>query len=106
LANLAFAIAETNATIEYDSLPPVSVNATQLRQLFQNLVGNALKYHRPGIAPVVKATTRREKGAWIFSVRDNGLGIEPEFRAHLGRIGAGRRIDVFLHAPRLTIRRF
>jgi PAS domain S-box-containing protein len=80
LANLAAAISETSATIEYDSLPSVTVNAAQLQQLFQNLVGNALKYHRPGVAPVVKVKARREKGAWFFSLRDNGLGIEPEFR--------------------------
>jgi PAS domain S-box-containing protein len=80
LANLAGAISETGATIQYDSLPSVSVNATQLQQLFQNLVGNALKYHRPGVAPVVQVTARREKGMWIFSLRDNGIGIEPQFK--------------------------
>jgi len=48
--------------------------------LFQNLIGNSLKYHRPGVPPIVHITARREDGIWIFSVADNGIGIEPEFK--------------------------
>jgi PAS domain S-box-containing protein len=83
LANLAGAISETGATIACDSLPSVSVNATQLQQLFQNLVGNALKYHRSGVAPVVRVTARREKGMWVFSLRDNGIGIDARYRENI-----------------------
>jgi len=80
MANLAGAISETGADIKCGPLPSVSVSASQLQQLFQNLVGNALKYHRAGVAPVVEVTARREKATWIFSVRDNGIGIEPQFK--------------------------
>ena len=80
VGNLAGAIAETGATVNCHDLPPVSVNPTQLQQLFQNLIGNSLKYHRPGVPPIVHITARREDGIWIFSVADNGIGIEPEFK--------------------------
>jgi PAS domain S-box-containing protein len=83
LGNLAGAIAETGATVNCEGLPLVPVHATQLQQLFQNLIGNALKYHRPGVPPIVHATARRENGTWIFSVADNGIGIEPEFRERI-----------------------
>lgn len=80
LANLQGAVAETSATIHCDPLPWLPVNSTQLQQLFLNLIGNALKYHRPGVPPVVDVTVRQENRNWIFSVRDNGIGIEPEFQ--------------------------
>lgn len=80
LGNLAGAIAETGATVDCDDLPRVPVHATQLQQLFQNLVGNALKYHRPEVPPIVHVTARRENDVWIVSVSDNGIGIEPEYQ--------------------------
>jgi PAS domain S-box-containing protein len=83
LGNLAGAIAETKATIEADALPWVYVGATQLTQLFQNLVGNALKYPRPETPPVIHASAAKEDGNWVFSVRDNGIGIEPEFKERI-----------------------
>ncbi|HVW08484.1 MAG TPA: ATP-binding protein [Bryobacteraceae bacterium] len=83
LANLASAIHETNATIEHGPLPSVPVHPAQLQQLFQNLIGNAIKYHRPGIPPVVAVTAVRQKGDWLFSVADNGIGIEPRYRERI-----------------------
>ena len=83
LGNLAGAIAETKATIESDVLPRVYVGQTQLTQLFQNLVSNALKYHRPDTPPVVRASAVKENGSWVFSVKDNGIGIEPEFKERI-----------------------
>jgi len=80
IANLAAAIATSNATVHCEPLPVVRAHTTQLQQLFQNLIGNALKYHRPGVAPVVETGAHRENGNWIFSVRDNGIGIEPQFK--------------------------
>jgi light-regulated signal transduction histidine kinase (bacteriophytochrome) len=69
LANLRTALAESGATF------------TQLTQLFQNLVGNALKYRAPARPPVVhiSATREAEGEPWRFAVRDNGLGIEPQY---------------------------
>lgn len=79
VTNLAAAIAETGAVVDSDPLPVVSFHPTQLEQLFQNLIGNSLKYRRPGVAPVVEITARCGNGEWIFSVRDNGIGIESEY---------------------------
>jgi hypothetical protein len=83
LGNLAGAIAGTKATIESGVLPRVYVSQTQLTQLFQNLVGNALKYHRPDAPPLVQVSAVKEKGNWVFSVKDNGIGIEPEFKERI-----------------------
>jgi len=83
LGNLAGAIAETKATIQSDALPPVPVSATQLTQLFQNLVSNALKYHRPEAPPHVQVRAVKENGSWVFSVKDHGIGIEPEYKERI-----------------------
>lgn len=79
LANLTVAIAESGARISSDPLPLVNIHATHLRQVFQNLIGNAMKYRRPGIVPVIHIDAHSENGYWRFTVSDNGIGIEPEY---------------------------
>jgi len=79
LAALHFAIQEAGATVTHGVLPTVRADATQLAQVFQNLVGNAVKF-RGAEPPRVHVEARREEGHWLFSVRDNGIGIDPEFR--------------------------
>ena len=80
LANLRAAMAETGAIVTRDPLPRVMADDVQLAQLFQNLVGNAIKYHGPGVIPLIHVSAaRRSGGRWLFSVRDNGLGIEPQY---------------------------
>jgi light-regulated signal transduction histidine kinase (bacteriophytochrome) len=78
LANLEVAITESGAAITRDSLPEVNGDRTQLLQLFQNLIGNAIKFHgdKP---PRVHVSCGREKDEWIFSVKDNGIGIDPKY---------------------------
>jgi PAS domain S-box-containing protein len=72
-------ITEMKANIIVDTLPrSVSANRTQLFQLFQNLIGNALKYHT-GESPVVHIQGKEEDNQFVFSVRDNGIGIKPLF---------------------------
>jgi PAS domain S-box-containing protein len=83
LANLSGAIVESGARVMSDPLPSVPVHSTHLRQLFQNLIGNAIKYRDPERAPVVLVSSERRIGAWVFSVRDNGIGIEPEYKEHI-----------------------
>ena len=83
LANLKAAIAESGGLVQADALPHVAVHAAQLQSLFQNLIGNALKYRRPEVAPVVRITARRQDGFWLFCVADNGIGIEPAFREQI-----------------------
>lgn len=110
LANLGVSIGESGAVITYDALPTVRADATQLMQLFQNLVGNAIKFHGQQ-PPQIHVGVERLKGqspepdAWQFSVRDNGIGIEPQYferifvvfqRLHTRREYAGTGIGLAL----------
>jgi PAS domain S-box-containing protein len=79
LANLRGAIEESGALVTHDELPQVLADEMQLIQLFQNLVGNAIKYRRSGV-PHVHISARQDAGRkWVFSVSDDGLGIEPQY---------------------------
>jgi PAS domain S-box-containing protein len=78
LANLKAAVDETGATLVQGKLPPVMADETQLIQLFQNLVGNALKFHGQS-PPRVLVEAEREGPMWRFTVEDNGIGIEPQY---------------------------
>ena len=74
IANLKLAIQESGAKVTFDTLPPVQGDATQLTEVFQNLVGNALKYGGQ-VKPKIHVGAERRAGEWRFSVRDNGPGI-------------------------------
>jgi PAS domain S-box-containing protein len=78
LVNLKVAVEESGAHIAYDSLPPVRGDATALIALFQNLVGNAVKF-RAGRTPEVRIDAARRADEWIFSVKDNGIGFDPQY---------------------------
>ena len=89
LANLKLAIEESGATVTHDPLPEVMSDPVQLTQLFQNLIGNALKFRGPD-APKIHLGVERKARAdaaslnvppyeWVFCVRDNGIGIEPQY---------------------------
>jgi PAS domain S-box-containing protein len=78
LLNLRGAIKESGALVTHDPLPAVLADEMQLTQLFQNLVGNAIKYQGPGV-PKVHITAGSSGEKWTFSVQDNGLGIEPQY---------------------------
>jgi PAS domain S-box-containing protein len=79
LRNLEGAIAESDAQITCDPLPEVMADRTQLVQLFQNLIGNAIKY-RTSERPQIHVSARRGRpNEWIFSIRDNGIGIDPKY---------------------------
>ena len=80
LANLVAAIQETNAEISAADLPRVSMRESHLQQLFQNLVGNALKYRRECDPPRISVTSTRSGQYWLFCIEDNGIGIAAEFR--------------------------
>lgn len=79
IANLAESIGEAGGAVTADQLPTVQGDETQLVQLFQNLIGNGLKYRKPGVVPHIHVSARREAGEWVFSVRDNGIGIDPQY---------------------------
>ena len=76
LANLRGAIEDSGAQVTHDPLPTILADEMQLIQLFQNLIGNAIKYKNPGVPIVHIAATRTGLHKWMFSVQDNGLGIE------------------------------
>jgi light-regulated signal transduction histidine kinase (bacteriophytochrome) len=79
VANLAATIRENDAEVTRDFLPVVLGDDIQLLQLFQNLLSNALKYRRRDKAPTVHVSAHREGFEWIFSFRDNGIGIEQQY---------------------------
>jgi PAS domain S-box-containing protein len=78
VTNLKIAIEESGATVTCDPLPKVTADGSQLAQLLQNLIGNAIKFrdHRP---PQVHVSAERRNGSWQFAVRDNGIGLEPQY---------------------------
>lgn len=76
LENLRVRIEETDATIEREPLPHVLGSRSQLSQVFQNLVGNALKFRREGVPPVVEIRAAREGRSWRIDVEDNGTGFD------------------------------
>lgn len=78
LQQLESAIEKTGAVIEYGEMPTVCADPSQLVQLLQNLLGNAIKYRGPA-APLVKISALRSEQMWIIAVRDNGIGIEPQY---------------------------
>ncbi|MEV4643106.1 ATP-binding protein, partial [Actinoplanes sp. NPDC049548] len=68
-----------DAEISWADLPTVEGEEPLLTTLFVNLVGNSLKFRRPGVPPVVTVSASQEGEEWLINVRDNGIGIEPEF---------------------------
>jgi PAS domain S-box-containing protein len=79
ILNLRGAIADSGAIVTHDPLPAVMADETQLVQLFQNLIGNAIKYQNPGVPRIHISAIKNGGGKWTFSVRDNGLGIDPQY---------------------------
>jgi PAS domain S-box-containing protein len=83
VSDLAAAIADSHASVLRTELPIVQGDPTQVRQLFQNLIANGIKFHRPSSEPQVLVSAARENGAWTFSVRDNGIGIEAQYQERI-----------------------
>lgn len=84
LRNLAASVEESGAVVTSDDLPAVRADSTQLVQVFQNLVGNAVKFRKPDVPPRIHVSAGHEPAAeaaaeWIFSVHDNGIGIDPRY---------------------------
>jgi len=79
LMNLGGAIAESGAKVTHDELPPVLADEQQLVQLFQNLVGNGIKYQASAVPEVHVSAAPDGPQRWIFSIRDNGIGVDPQY---------------------------
>ena len=82
LANLRIAIADSHAEVTHGPLPEVMGDPTQLLQVFQNLIGNALKFHGEA-PPRVRIEAEPLEGLWRFTVRDQGIGIAPEYHQRI-----------------------
>ena len=83
--NLQIAIEESAADIKCSKLPVTIADRTQLVQLFQNLIGNAIKF-RNGEVPKIRIRSKKENGRWVFSIKDNGIGIDAEFKQRIFEI--------------------
>ena len=96
ILNLKAAIEESGAEITFDPLPPVRIHEFQLEQLFQNIIGNAIRY-RSQNSPRIHAGAEAEGDAWRFFVRDNGIGIDPEYKEQI--FGIFKRLHTFSEYP-------
>jgi len=85
LANLAVAIKESGASIRNTALPRVRIRDFHLEQLLQNLIGNSLRYRSNAPPRILVAAERRGK-EWLFSVQDNGIGIDPQYKEQIFEI--------------------
>ena len=88
---LAEAIATSNAAITQDPLPTVRINRGHLQQVFQNLVGNAIKYRHPNRTPMIHVGATSDARAYTFFVRDNGIGIATDYKEAIFELF--RRLD-------------
>lgn len=79
LSHLRGRISETGAIVTCDPMPTIVADSTQLMQLFQNLIGNAIKFRKPDETPQIHLAVERQEDDWLFTVRDNGIGIDPQF---------------------------
>jgi PAS domain S-box-containing protein len=79
LADLEQRRHESKATVMVQALPKVHGDATQLRQLFQNLLANALKFHVRGVPPVIRISAQRDGPRWRIAIADNGIGFDPVY---------------------------
>jgi PAS domain S-box-containing protein len=90
IANLNRSIVEAGATVTYDRLPTLMANPDRIRSVFQNLIGNAIKY-RSADPPQIQISARMGRDAWTFAVKDNGMGFEMK--------DAERIFEAFARAP-------
>jgi len=82
LGNLKAAIETSDATVSHGKLPCLRIHEFQLEQLFQNLIGNAIRY-RSSAPPQIRVDAERRADFWMFSVQDNGIGIDPQYKEQI-----------------------
>jgi PAS domain S-box-containing protein len=91
LSGLAEAIRESKAEVTYGALPEVYIGEAHLRQVFQNLIANALKYQDHG-PPLIHISAISRDAVWCFSVEDNGIGIDPQYKEKI--FGVFKRLNI------------
>ncbi len=92
LVDLQAVVTKNQASVTHDPLPVVSVQEIHLHQLLQNLISNALKYRKESESPRVHISAVRQEQEWLFSVKDNGIGIAPEYQNQV--FGIFKRLHV------------
>jgi PAS domain S-box-containing protein len=80
LRNLQAALAEKGAEVTHDPLPTIMADGIQMVQLFQNLIGNGIKFQGEGVRPHVHVSVADKGDDWLFSFKDNGIGIDPQYK--------------------------
>ena len=85
VANLDSAVEENGVVVTHDPLPSV-VASEQLEHVFQNLIANAIKYRKPEVNPRIHVSAREQGVYWVFSVSDNGIGIDPQYHTSIFEI--------------------
>jgi PAS domain S-box-containing protein len=86
LQNLHSVLTDSQALVQSGQLPSVPVQETHLVQLFQNLIGNALKYRQPDVPPVIRVSAVSTGGEWQFAVADNGIGFDPAYADRIFKV--------------------
>lgn len=81
--NLEVMIADNHALITHDLLPTLNVDENQIMVVFQNLLANAIKFHKPDLAPQIHLSAEKKDTEWLFSVTDNGIGIDMKYQDKL-----------------------
>ena len=79
VSDLEVRIEKSGAQIQVESLPEIDADPSQMRQLFQNLISNAIKFQKPGVTPQVKVAARPTSSGLEISVTDNGIGFEEKY---------------------------
>jgi light-regulated signal transduction histidine kinase (bacteriophytochrome) len=79
LTHLTQAIEESSASVTHDPLPTIEVDRGQMVRLFQNLIGNALKYRKPDQPPQIHISAEQANREWKITIRDNGIGFDPQY---------------------------
>lgn len=79
LRNLTASINDSGAVIIFEDMPVLRADPAQMLQLFQNLVGNAIKFRKEGMPPLINIRAGKDNEDWLFSVEDNGIGIDPQY---------------------------
>ena len=84
LVDMNLLIKENNAVVKATHLPVLPMGKTEVKLLFQNLLGNAIKYRKKDVTPVVEINAEKQSnGTWLFAVKDNGIGIEEQFKERI-----------------------
>ena len=79
LQNLQLAIAESGAILHVGDLPEVEGDSVKLTQVLQNLIGNAVKFRKPGTPPQIQVSAKEQGNDWLFEIADNGIGFDPKY---------------------------